>query len=120
MGGEAADTQRALMRIDEHLRESLIVYYTGRGTWRDKVHTFNKSRRGKARIGMRSFYSYVDQAHPAFMTQYRELCKVAHQVEIRNIEASVHAGQSVARRHRLLVRDIGLVSPPRTSAKSST
>lgn len=118
MGGEAADTQRALMRIDSILRECLLEYYTGRGGTHDKVHTLNKRRKGGARISSRTFYRYVDQAHPAFMVQYRELRKVAHQVEARNIETSVHAGHNVARRHRLLVPAIGLVSL--TPAKSET
>jgi hypothetical protein len=111
MGGEAADTQRALMRIDELLRECLVIYYTGRGTVGDKVHTLNKRRRGRARIGKSAFYVHVERAHHEFMTQYRELRKVAHHVEARNVGQSVHASTSVARRHRLIVRDIGLVEP---------
>ena len=120
MGGEAADTQRALMQIDELQRECLIVYYTGRGTVGDKVHTLNKRRRGKARVGKSAFYVHVERAHPEFMSRYRELRKLAHHVEARNIESSVHASSSVAHRHRLLVRDIGLVAPAPTSAEAPT
>lgn len=110
LGGEAADTQAAIMRMDETRRECLLIYYTGRGVLELKLHVLNRRRRGRARIGKSAFYAHVDRAHHEFMTLYREVRQVAHVVEERNAASSVHAGNSVARRHRLVARSIGLVT----------
>lgn len=109
LGGEAADTQAAIMRMDDTRRECLLIYYTGRGVLELKLHTLNRRRRGRARIGKSAFYAHVDRAHHEFMALYREVRQVAHVVEERNTASSVHAGVSVARRHRLVAPGIGLV-----------
>lgn len=116
LGGEAADTQHALLQMDETLRDCLLVYYAGWGTVGDKVRTVNRRRRGKRRIGKSAFYVHVERAHPQFMERYREVRETAHRVEAQNVASSVHASASVARRRRLVAPWIGLREAPAVKA----
>jgi predicted nucleic acid-binding OB-fold protein len=112
MGGEAADTHRALGRTPLHLSEVLIAHYTWRGQVDEKIERLNRRREDKDRISRRTYFRRLEDAHPVFMEQHRIVRENAHEAERRNVEVASAASAAVARRHRLLVKpSLGLKKP---------
>jgi hypothetical protein len=101
MGGEAADTHRALGAMRHDLAQALIVHYTWRGTASEKLAELFKKQ--GVEISKRTFFYRVGDAHPEFMGKYREHRMLAHASSAGNAASTVSAGPAVARRHRLVV-----------------
>jgi hypothetical protein len=118
MGGEAADTHRALGRIDTQLGQVLVVHYTwGHRTIEWRLHLINKPRASKDRMSRRTYFYRLAAAHPAFMTEFRALHIDEKRVTAVNTAAQAHAPESVARRHRLLVKaSMGLKTPEKEAS----
>lgn len=115
MGGEAADTHRALGRMSAELSEALVIYYTWRGTVSEKLIELAKKRPDRERMSKRTFFRRVSDAHPVFITEYRGARDTANLVSARNEAASGSASASVARRHRLVTPKIALKAPENDS-----
>ncbi len=119
MGGEAADTQRALGRMEHELAAVLIVHYTGRGGVQRKLAQINQARDRKDHLSKRTYYRRLEAAHPAFMDAYRAGRRESHVAASGNFQThGDHAGVSVARRHRLVVTPkMGLKAPEKAEEK---
>ncbi len=103
MGGDAADTHRALGRMPEHLAGVLVAHYTWHGAVLDKLIKLNKRRPARGRISKRTYYRQVEAAHPIFMEAFRTVREAARAAHVSNVAVSVHAGAAVASRHRFPV-----------------
>ena len=84
MGGEAADTQTALMRMQPPLVEALIAYYTCSGDLHARLYAFNYKKRAKSRLGERAFRYRVAEAREAFWVQWTQVCTRSREVGRRN------------------------------------
>lgn len=74
LGGEAADTQAALTRMDEHLAAVLINYYTGSGkTVKHRFESFNQVRPEKTRIAYSTYMRQIGLAHVQFDDRWRSV-----------------------------------------------
>jgi hypothetical protein len=84
MGGEAADTQAALMRMQPHLQEAIVAYYTCSGDLHARLFAFNYRKRGKNRIGERAFRYRVAAAREEFWMYWTLVRSRARHVGDRN------------------------------------
>jgi hypothetical protein len=115
MGGEAADTHKALGRMPWDLSQVLIVHYTQHGHVNAKIDRMNQHREPATRISRRTYFRRLDAAHPAFIEQHRIAREAAHATERSNVSSAPAASGAVARRHRLLVKpSMGLKTPQKT------
>lgn len=84
MGGEAADTQAALMRMQPQLQEAIVAYYTCSGDLHARLFAFNYRKRGRNRIGERAFQYRVAAAREEFWMYWTLVRERARRVGDRN------------------------------------
>jgi hypothetical protein len=118
MGGDAADTHKALGRMAWELSQVLIAHYTARGHVAKKLEDINQHREARDRISKRTYFRRLADAHPDFMERFLALRETAQLAGARNIESQPAAAPSVARRHRSIVSPkLALKTPEKSPTK---